>query len=123
MREKLIELLGDMHCGHLGFEGCETCDYRFEDTCHAKAFADHLLANGVIVLPCNVGDTVYRISDDCEFPGDCGTKRMCNGCEYRRLIIEEQTFDLSMLCSNGSLYKGYYLTITEAEAALREVQG
>lgn len=28
----------------------------------AEIIADHLLANGVIVPPCKVGDTVYRIS-------------------------------------------------------------
>ena len=30
--------------------------------CHAGALADHLLANGVIVPPCKVGDTVYQPS-------------------------------------------------------------
>lgn len=30
--------------------------------CHAGAIADHLLANGVIVPPCKVGDTVYAIT-------------------------------------------------------------
>lgn len=108
MREKLIELF-------FGYQE------KYNSLVPSKdGLADHILSDGWIRLPCKVGDTVYRISDDCEFPGDCGTKRMCNGCEYRRLIIEEQTFDLSMLCSNGSLYKGYYLTITEAEAALKD---
>ena len=43
MREKLIEMLGDY--------------------LYAEQIADHLLANGVIVLPCKVGDTVYVIND------------------------------------------------------------
>lgn len=37
----------------------------------------------LVVLPCRVGDRIYRVIDDCTFPGDCGTKRMCKGCEYR----------------------------------------
>ena len=48
-REKLIELLGDLYCGDVGIDGCDTCDYRYEEKCNAKAFADHLIANGVTV--------------------------------------------------------------------------
>ena len=33
----------------------------------------------LVVLPCRVGDRIYRVIDDCTFPGDCGTKRMCTG--------------------------------------------
>lgn len=39
MRERLIELLGDY--------------------LYSEQIADHLIANGVIVPPCKVGDTVY----------------------------------------------------------------
>ena len=63
MRERLIELLmsnschekecPDVHCGecpHIAiFEG------------DAEKIADLLLANGIIVPPCKVGDTVYFI--------------------------------------------------------------
>lgn len=41
-RDRLVELLGDY--------------------LYSEQIADCLLANGVIVPPCNVGDTVYRIS-------------------------------------------------------------
>jgi hypothetical protein len=44
MRDRLIRLIN--HC-----TSCEEC--RDED------IADHLLADGVIVPPCKVGDTVY----------------------------------------------------------------
>ena len=47
MRDRLIELIRDsIHILH----GC------FEEI-----IADHLLANGVVVPPCKVGDTVYFI--------------------------------------------------------------
>ena len=51
MREKLIELIGDIpftdeYSNYNSFEW-------------AEHFADHLLANGVIVPPVKVGDTVY----------------------------------------------------------------
>lgn len=71
-----------------------------------------------VVLPCNVGSSVWRVYDDCEFPGDCGTKRMCYGCEYRNLFVEEQAFCLSMLSQNGKLGHPYYTTREAAEAAL-----
>lgn len=46
-REKLIELIHEF-----GFSGYEMND-----------LADYLIANGVVVLPCKVGDKVYRIVD------------------------------------------------------------
>ena len=50
MRDRLIELLREvdnMRLMRCGFSEC----------------ADHLLANGVIVPPCKVGDTVYEFFD------------------------------------------------------------
>lgn len=58
-REKLIELLSITLWGNL----CDHCgmDTSKEQEKVLEVTADHLLANGVIVLPCKVGDTVYRI--------------------------------------------------------------
>lgn len=62
-RERLIELICDQiqdgHCvGYCNHPPCSQCEH----------LADHLLANGIIVLPCKVGDKVYivksRTSDD-----------------------------------------------------------
>lgn len=58
MRDRLIELLKQ-----LDFDYGEECVVASEDgyKCapdFAEFFADHLLANGVIVLPCKVGDIV-----------------------------------------------------------------
>ena len=50
MRERLIELLMDS-------EAFNDADGKAD----AKHIADHLLANGVIVPPCKVGDKVYHI--------------------------------------------------------------
>ena len=76
----------------------------------------------VVVLPCKAGSTVYRIYDDCDLPGDCYTAKMCKGCEYRNLFIEEQAFCLSMLSQNGMLGHPYYLTREEAEEALEAMK-
>lgn len=48
MRERLIGLMQD-------WGNTNTDSFNFESV------ADHLLANGVIVPPCKVGDTVYEI--------------------------------------------------------------
>lgn len=48
-REKLIELI---------IESVNGCARHW-----AEVIADYLLANGVVVLPCKVGDKVYRIVD------------------------------------------------------------
>ena len=53
MRDRLIELL----------------KHEF-GTNVAEITADWLLANGVILLPCKVGDMVYILSEKCKFSGD-----------------------------------------------------
>lgn len=61
MREKLIELLkdGGNECSKIF---CKDCQYYAEiGKCKENIIADHLLANGVIVLPCKVGDTVWFV--------------------------------------------------------------
>ena len=75
-----------------------------------------------VALPCKIGDSVWRLYDDCDLPGDCYTKQKCKGCEYRNLFIEEQAFCLSMLGQNGKLNPPYYTTNEKAEAALRREQ-
>lgn len=48
MRDRLIELL-NQNCGYVEEQ-------------KAEKLADYLIANGVIVTPCKVGDTVYYFS-------------------------------------------------------------
>ena len=65
MRDRLIELLKK-----LDFDYGEECVVAAEDgyKCapdFAEYFADHLLANGVIMPPCKVGDSVYEIEKNC----------------------------------------------------------
>lgn len=61
-REKLIELLIDSSCCPKETD-CEDCEYRENAACREEMIADYLLANGVVVLPCKVGDKVYRLID------------------------------------------------------------
>ena len=60
-RKRLIDLLDYQ-------EHCRFCDMCREcpemRAASLNALADHLIANGVIVPPCNVGDTVYVLTHD-----------------------------------------------------------
>lgn len=63
MRDRLIELVkpfvSGSACEHES-GSCELTNCRF---CNARSLADNILANGVIVPPCKVGDTVYVDGD------------------------------------------------------------
>jgi hypothetical protein len=55
MRDRLIKLLNKKY-DHF----CDQCGIN-KDSHYTESLADYLLANGVIVPPCKVGDTVYEI--------------------------------------------------------------
>lgn len=74
----------------------------------------------LLVLPCCIGDPVYRIYTDCLFPDDCYTKRKCKGCEYSNVFIEKQAFCISMLSQNGKLEHPYYVSEEEARTVAKE---
>lgn len=118
-KERLIELLADA------------------GLCHYDTIADHLLANGVIVPPCKVGDMVYVIE-----PCTCYSKYYANSCKehfendkrIKALLIVprgkksyrgyascfklfERKFQLKHLDKIG---KTVFLTQAEAEKALAE---
>lgn len=53
MRERLIELITSADISLFG-----------SDKPFAEVYADHLLESGVIVPPCKVGDTVYKLKEN-----------------------------------------------------------
>lgn len=61
-REKLIDILSRFHeCLYDETMDCNECDYKDVGECCDTRLADYLIAHGVVVLPCKVGDTVYDI--------------------------------------------------------------
>ena len=65
-REKLIELVDEAeeHSAYICVQTreCEDCPGRkYGNKCREYLKADHLIANGVVVLPCNIGDDIYLI--------------------------------------------------------------
>lgn len=77
----------------------------------------------LLVLPCNVGDTVYIIRDDCDFPYDCYQSRTCNRCAYRNLYVDEEVFSLVDIVTNLEVFGiTIFLTHEKAEKALEEMK-
>ena len=91
----------------------------------AEHIADHLLANGVIVPPCKVGDDVYIIEDEevtSQFVLEITQHR--NGMWYFAYVPYDKHqkvrwFYLKEKASSSDIGKTVFLTREEAEAKLR----
>jgi hypothetical protein len=82
--------------------------------------ADYLLANGVIVPPCKVGDIVYII-----FEGDIEAIKVTytkteESAEFVYRYYDAKNKFLNMPFSDRSIGKTVFLTKEEAEAELRK---
>ena len=134
----MIELLEEAHDSWLRYvDECAfnqmALSFSFE-----QMVADHLLANGVIVPPCKVGQTVYVIDDivwhyeccDCEHyhiggfgdPSECG--RTIHGGKHPSCIkIKEEVttqHDIYYYLYAEKIGKTVFLTKEQAEKALAE---
>ena len=102
MRDRLIELL------NVDMSGCEGG--------YAEEMADFLLANGVIVPPCKVGDKVY-------YHGGIH-KSLVKSAVVEEIIINScGVGDLLVTSENGVTFENsidiFFLTKEEAEQALK----
>ena len=118
MRDRLIELITESGAC---FDCFPVAGY---DEKQKQTIADHLLANGVIVPPCKVGDKVFVVSQG-------------QGLCMRWNVYEGKVVDihlnrhnkLTIRVENGEKFFGYYepcfvfLTKEEAEQALKEREG
>ena len=82
----------------------------FSDAQAKEQLADYLLANGVIVMPCSFGDTVYTISK-CYYP-----PYYLNSNEF---IVKHYISETTIKRSDIG-FKNLYFTREEAEKALAE---
>ena len=80
----------------------------------AYALADHLLANGVIVPPCKVGQTIYYISFGKVY------KSKCHAITQHKNSLQIHLYDYD---GDKAIYpaKKVFLTKEEAERALKEL--
>jgi hypothetical protein len=112
-RERLIELIIAASEGATTYcvGACEFC---------ADKIADYLLANGVVVPPVKVGQTVYDIRKPA-IKGHWHESRWIVD-EWGEWKVCELPFSLT-LWENGKLGDDYLLTREEAEKALAERSG
>ena len=114
-RERLIELIDD--CRHIDGYGIDLVEKQ----------ADYLLANGVIVPPCKVGDTVYYINKEEKSLSEFVVYSM----EFVLLKNNYMSITIQFTDNTGhrnfdyqfrgeSLYETFFLTKEEAEQALKE---
>lgn len=97
-RERLIKLIDD---------GCfEACKKKNDDVKLAQYLADYLLANGVIIPPVKVGDTVYQTDN----AGDI----------YESKITEIIYGTKDIAFGEIAIGKTIFLTKEEAEKALKD---
>ena len=108
MRDRLIELLVGADDKVLSIP------YVSEDG--MVAIADYLLANGVIVPPCKVGDTVYCVRTVKVLESDDRSRASFMTVCREEKRVSPVIFELSMIDSIG---KTVFLTKEEAEQALK----
>ena len=138
MKERLIKLLEHCSC-HYSPPCDRECAVCHNVEMHEKEIeniADHLLANGVIVPPCKIGDTVYSITEcscenidgaytECEFYGYGEDDRICaipNGakCPNQYRIMECYVTEGNILMFTRMCGETVFLTREQAEKALAE---
>lgn len=117
--EKLIELQKKATKHHEVFcheHDCEDCPYEnYAPDCVFASRADYMIANGVIVLPCKIGDDIWWIDSEnntvqCEKNGVAGF-----------IVKKDEILIMDQAGCPARIGTQYcYLTKEEAEKALSE---
>ena len=122
MRDRLVYLIGEAVNKCKTRTMCRGCEeYVKGENCIDNIIADHLIANGVIVPPCKVGDTVYYISSI-----HIGIHRSLIKSATVVEIIANSTGDSNLFVKseNGLSFEDsfdtFFFTREEAEQALKE---
>ena len=127
MREKLIELLGKVTCTGNG-ESLGSCPDRKYGLCGEVAnlsycviqnIANYLIANGVTVLPCKIGDTVWAV----RYYGKTPVIKKCVVSEM--MYLEDMRLGIAVKSNNKYSVRGFwgkdiFATREECVAALPE---
>lgn len=125
-RDRLVKTIGN----------CLICHFKLNESWEEETIdtlADHLIANGVIVPPCKVGDTVYCINTF--FPNDprinkcevdalhitSGKNKIGHKKPSYALVRDENMKSLSARIYFESFGKTVFLTKAQAEQKLKEL--
>lgn len=123
MRDRLIELLQKRSCFYNKCKGsCSNCDYVPIADVDFDNLADYLIANGVIVPPCKVGDMVYFVlEDDKTEEGKFISKQQINDVSTKGIFVSDSLSEEN--CNDFIPYsdfgKSVSLSEEEAERALK----
>lgn len=126
VRDRLVELLKQVDGYCAGAECCYNCvGYGKGADCFNYLIADRLIENGVRILPCDVGDTVYYLDGSIiveskvhciSFGGRYG--------DYKGGQIHIYDSDKDNITVRlDSLGKTVFFTKAEAEQKLKEMRG
>ena len=119
MKDRLIELLrqGEAKCAET--KTCNKCEqYGRGSDCQRNLIADHLIANGVIVPPVKVAQTVWFIRDKYH--------NKIEETNVEKVIVKNGGIYIKLGCNSmyetscNSIGKTVFLTKEEAEKALAE---
>jgi hypothetical protein len=120
-RERLYELIVDADNEFFRETPCGTAQERIEKT------VEHLLANGVLLPPVRVGDTVYYIVGGYyKSPDNCKVSEPCKVVEISYKIGAKYRQLAGFITNKGTRYsfdgigKTVFLTREEAEAELEK---
>lgn len=106
-------------------EDCGECERSFNALVRLAELEDKIENGMLIELPCKVGDTVYRVYEECN-----GSSCPYNGnyeqwrCHYKgkkqcKAFIDEKKFSYEML---NDIEKSIFVVKGEAEAKLKKLQ-
>ena len=129
MRDRLVEIIKQKSC-HYSDTPCDTqCVVCGRVDLYGRdigIIADHLIANGVIVPPCNIGDVVYSIRTDTKVIYSCSVCEFIINKHFENIhkeckvyIIEDGRFTYFDFSSFG---KTVFFTKEEAEQKLKEMR-
>lgn len=125
MRDRLIELIKKKSCFYQDCIGkCGECSNVGLDGDDIETLADHLLANGVIVPPCKVGNKLYYIAYR---SNDGKTEKYIKEETVEMISIDSRSIyahiPRALLIDLADLGKTVFLTKELAEKALAERSG
>lgn len=109
MRDRLIELIGEAKTIEASGIDCKVTD---------EYIADHLLANGVVVPPCYIGQKVWFV------PSNANRRRIIET-TVEKVVVKTGGTYIKLACNTmyetscRSIGKTVFLTREEAEQALK----
>ena len=114
VREKIVEILKQAP-----FEGKVLDEWWLEEK--IKRIADHLIENGVIVLPCKVGDKLYILYSVTKEIEECDITGFIIQTKHDVIKFKDGTiYTIWDKDYNAHFGKTLFLTREEAEKALEE---